>query len=140
MNARVRISLFPAEFESLPSIAQYVDECCASWHVNADAQFAIRLAVEEAATNIIEHAYNGAGDGLEITCRLDGRDVQVELRDWGQPFDPGNVARPDVTAELAERPIGGLGIHFMQQLMDEVRFSFESDGNRVLMIKRNVVT
>ena len=138
MSDLVQNQRFIAEFSSLAAIAQFVNGCCGRWHLSEEATFAVRLAVEEAATNIIEHAYEGSGESLEVRCWVEGQDFVVELHDWGKQFNPNDIAAPDTSARLSDRSAGGLGIHFMRQLMDEVHFSFASDGNRVLMIKRNV--
>ena len=128
-----------AETYNLSDIAEFIGACCQRVHVQADDAFCIELAVEEAATNIIEHAYGGEAGDLHLRCWVYGEDFYVELRDWGKAFDPEAVPPPNLSDKLAERPLGGLGLFFMRQLMDEVNFSFTEEGNRLVMIKRHVV-
>ncbi|MGA9348407.1 MAG: ATP-binding protein [Anaerolineae bacterium] len=60
----------------------------------------------------------------------------VTIRDHGRPFDPEAVPPPNFTSSLAERREGMLGLHFMRQLMDEVCFRFDAEGNKLTMVKR----
>jgi serine/threonine-protein kinase RsbW len=97
----------------------------------------IKLAVDEACTNIVEHAYGGQGGQIEIEIKSIDGGVQVTIHDWGAAFDPQAVPSPDVTAPLEHRPLGGLGLYLMRQMMDRVDFQFDGeDGNTLTMVKR----
>jgi serine/threonine-protein kinase RsbW len=71
-----------------------------------------------------------------------GQDLEVTLIDCGKPFDPSLVPGPNLDAELEDREVGGLGLYFIFQLMDEVHFSFTKklelgkNCNLLRMIKR----
>lgn len=121
----------------LPEILAFVDNACQQAAVDPNLCFDLQLAVEEACTNVIEHAYQGQGGELGVRFETRNSDVVITLRDCGRPFDPKAIARPDTAMPLTKRPIGGLGLHLMYQLMDEIRFSFEPDGNTLIMIKHN---
>ncbi len=123
----------------LPQIIDFIGESAEETGVDPDARFDLQLAGEEACTTIIEHAYGGRGGTLEVCFEARGRDVVITLRDSGEPFDPSDVSQPDLNQPLEEREIGGLGLHLMNQLMDEVRFSFGPEGNTLVMIKRNII-
>ena len=98
--------------------------------------YSLKLAVDEACTNIVQHAYGGRGGEIEVTVEAVEEGVWVTLLDWGEPFDPASIPTPDVTASLDQRPLGGLGLFLMRQLMDEVHFEFDADrGNRLTMAK-----
>jgi len=91
----------------------------------------IQLASDEAASNIIEHAYENISDGvLEISCGLKGDVITIILVDHGESFDPSHVPAPNVNADLSERQIGGLGLYLMRKLMDEVRYEADAKNNR----------
>jgi serine/threonine-protein kinase RsbW len=122
----------------LPRIIEFVEYACEKAAIDPAVRFELKLAVEEACTNVIEHAYRGVGGELTVCLEACGPDVQITVTDHGQPFDPGEVAMPDLSLPLEERPIGGLGLFLMQQLMDEVEFVFSEDGNRLCMVKRGV--
>ena len=100
--------------------------------------FDVQMAVDEASTNAIKHAYGGRTDGqLRVCCFIDGADFVVRIIDQGEPFDPDIVPSPDLESPLEEREEGGLGLYFMRQLMDDVSFLSDLDhGNVLLMRKR----
>jgi serine/threonine-protein kinase RsbW len=96
------------------------------------------LAADEACTNVIEHAYRGRRDGvIRISWQRDDDAFVLRLHDRGKPFDPSKVSKPPLNRRLEERTVGGLGLHFMRSLMDEVRFEFDVNaGNTLIMVKR----
>ena len=129
---------FPGRFDSLADIAEFVT--CAAEQVGLDARavYAVQMAVDEACSNIIEHAYGGENRGaIDCTCRLSDDGLTVTLRDYGRTFNPKKVPDPDLHASLQDRTGGGLGLFFMRQLMDEVHFEFTpGSGNLLTMVKR----
>ena len=129
---------FAAKFEFLDEIRGYVGEIARASGFGDKDVYNIQLATDEAASNIIEHAYEGVTDGVvEISCGMKGKELQIVLVDHGEPFDPSEVPLPDLKADLAERKIGGLGIFLMRKLMDEVHYHSNTDKSNVLtMIKR----
>lgn len=133
---------FPGQFESLAPIGEFVVEAAEAAGLDARSVYGVQLAVDEACTNIIEHAYGGEGHGeIECTCHIENAGLTVTLRDYGNPFDPANVAEPDIHAGLDERDSGGLGVYFMHKLLDEVRFEHTSqDGNILTLVKRRKET
>lgn len=123
----------------LPHIMDFVEASAERTGVDPAARFDLQLAVEEACTNVIQHAYRGSGGEVEVCFEVDGQDVIITLRDHGRPFDPKLVVRPDLKQPLEERQIGGLGLHLMEKLMDELHFIFAEDGNTLVMMKRGIV-
>jgi serine/threonine-protein kinase RsbW len=130
--------IFPGRFDSLAKISAFVVRAAKAAGLGSAAVYAVEMAVDEACTNIIEHAYGGEGLGdIECTCRVDTYGLTVALRDRGHPFDPSGVSEPDINASLEERKEGGLGLYLMRKLMDEVHFEFDPDcGNVLTMVKR----
>lgn len=100
--------------------------------------FHLNLALDELITNTINYGFAGC-DSPRIRLHISaasGR-VSVELRDNGTPFDPFTEApQPDLEASLAERRIGGLGVHLVKQLMDSVAYRRENGDNCVEMSLR----
>jgi anti-sigma regulatory factor (Ser/Thr protein kinase) len=98
----------------------------------------IQLATDEAASNIVEHAYEGVSNGvLDLSCGMEGDVIKIVLVDYGEPYDPSVVPIPDIKADLSERKIGGLGIFLMRKLMDEVHYEPRANKSNVLtMTKR----
>jgi len=96
----------------------------------------LSLAVDEATTNVIEHAYKGASD-REIELRYEDRgpDFRVELVDTGQMVDPRAVPRVDLDRFVSERRTGGLGVHLMEKIMDSVTFRRSARRNVCALVK-----
>ncbi|MCC6498955.1 MAG: ATP-binding protein [Anaerolineales bacterium] len=134
----MRTVQFPAKFEQLDEIREYVGTIAWQNGFGDKDVYNIQLATDEAASNIIEHAYASEPDGaLELTCGMQGDRLVIVLVDHGAPFDPADVPLPDLQADLADRKIGGLGIFLMRKLMDEVHYQSNADMSNVLtMIKR----
>jgi serine/threonine-protein kinase RsbW len=129
--------IIPGRFDSLAKISELVARATRAAGLGPSAAYAVQMAVDEACTNIIEHAYGGEGIGdIECTCRVDSCGLTVALRDHGRPFDPSRVPEPDINASLEERREGGLGLYLIRKLMDEVHFEFTPDsGNVLIMVK-----
>ena len=128
---------FPAKFESLNEIREFVAQVACEGGFTEKEIYSLQLAADEAASNIIEHAYDGVSNAdLDITCDVNGDTLTITMRDTGIPFDPSNVKQPNLKADLSERQIGGLGVYLMRKLMDEVRYESNSKtGNLLTMIK-----
>jgi len=129
---------FPAKFEFLDEIRDFVAEVARDGGFSDKEIYSLQLAADEAASNIIEHAYEGITDAtLWLTCDMRKNEIVISMRDTGKPFDPSSVRQPDLKADLSDRQIGGLGVYLMRKLMDDV--SYESNpktGNLLTMIKR----
>jgi serine/threonine-protein kinase RsbW len=123
----------------LPVVLDFVETACAGAGVRAELWFDLQLVVEEACANVIEHAYGGKGGDLVITFAARDRDVVLTVLDHGRPFAPEQVVAPDMSLPLTQRRIGGLGLHLMYQLMDEVQFDFAEGSNTLVMVKRDAV-
>lgn len=130
--------IFPGRFESLQHISDFVAGIARESGLDDSAVYAVQLAVDEAATNIIEHAYGGEGDEIiECICERVPEGLQVILVDHGRVFDPDEVPEPDTEAPLDEVKPRGLGLFFMRRMMDDVKFDFSKrSGNRVIMLKK----
>jgi serine/threonine-protein kinase RsbW len=98
--------------------------------------YSIQLAADEAASNVIEHAYEGLSDAsFELTCEFENDRIIITLLDHGKSFDFTKVVKPDLKVDLSRRKIGGLGIYLMRKLMDEVRYEVTDSGNLLTLIK-----
>jgi len=129
---------FTAKFEFLDEIREFVGTIARAGGFGDKDVYNIQLAADEAASNIIEHAYEGVSNGLlELSCGVQSNTITIILVDHGESFDPSEIPLPDLKADLSERKIGGLGIFLMRKLMDEVHYEANPNKNNVLtMIKR----
>ena len=129
---------FIAKFEYLDEIREFVGEIARAGGFGPKDVDNIRLAADEAVSNIIEHAYEGVKNGmLEISCAVKDGAITIIMVDYGESFDSSAIPLPDLKADLSERKVGGLGIFLMRKLMDEVHYEPKPDKSNVLtMIKR----
>jgi len=126
-----------ATAESIGRCRDLVERACLAAGATEDEAFALKLAVDEAVSNIVEHGYAGRGDGrFRVRFEADDEALRVVVRDEGTPFDPTGHAAPDLGAAWNEREEGGLGLHLMRQVLDEVRYSTDAAGNRLVLVKR----
>jgi serine/threonine-protein kinase RsbW len=134
----MRTVKFPAQFQFLDEIRDFVGGIARDGGFSDKEIYSIQLAADEAASNVIEHAYAGIPDGeLELRCGVERDTLTIILLDHGKPFDPSSVRPPNVKADLSERQVGGLGIYLMRKLMDDVRYEkLGNRGNRLTLIKR----
>jgi len=131
---------FSAQFSYLDEIREFVGTIARDNGFTDKEIYNIQLAADEAASNIIEHAYEGVKDGvLDVSCGVKGDIITIIMVDYGESFDPAAVPLPDLKADLSERKIGGLGIFLMRKLMDEVHYETRKDKSNVLtMTKRKM--
>lgn len=128
---------FPARFEYLDEIREVVAETARDNGFSEKVIYSLQLAADEAASNIIEHAYEGITNAtLRLTCDMAGSEIVITMLDNGKPFDPTSVKEPNLKADLSERQIGGLGLYLMRKLMDTVRYEVTKKGNLLTMTKR----
>jgi anti-sigma regulatory factor (Ser/Thr protein kinase) len=127
-----------AELESLAVFRALIDDACAQ-HPGVDEQtcYDLKLAVEEACTNIITHGYAGMNPG-SIILRLDfyGRRVVVTITDFGRPFEPCEPPVPDLQANLEKGITGGFGLFIIYRTMDSVSYRTAEDGNHLTFVKK----
>ncbi len=129
---------FPGKFESLEAISLYVTRAARSAGLDDSAVYQVQLAVDEACSNIIDHAYRGSGQGeIELAITDSNQALTITLRDHGQPFDPRLAAEPDLSQPIEKLEPRGVGLYLMRKMMDEVRFEFSPvNGNVLTMVKR----
>lgn len=96
----------------------------------------VQVAIDELLANELSHGTAGHGSGsVTIEVTLDQDRMSVTLASDGPPFDPFSQEAPDTSLPVEQRPIGGLGLHLVQKLMDEVRYERRDEKNLIHMIK-----
>lgn len=133
----------PGRYDQIRHIVAFVAEGAAQAGLDEDARFHVELCCDEACTNVIEHAYGGEDVGtITVSYEILPDAMKITIQDNGRSFDPKKVPpppdfQPAVTDLENSPPIGGLGVHFMRKLMDEVHFSFDAGGeNTLIMVKK----
>ena len=129
---------FKGTFQNLAKIGDFVGKAAEEAGLDETGIYAVQLAVDEACTNIIEHAYGGEGIGdIDITPIPSDNGLTVILRDSGRPFDPESIPIPMTNLPLEEIQPRGVGLYLMRRMMDEVKFNFSHEsGNVLTMVKR----
>jgi serine/threonine-protein kinase RsbW len=129
---------FPGRFNSLAEISEFVSRAINEIGFDETTAYMILVAVDEACTNIIEHAYGGEGQGdIQCSCDIIEDSLKITLRDRGDPFDPSTVPEPNFSVPLQELNLSGAGLVLIQKIMDELSFVSTPEGENVLtMIKR----
>lgn len=125
------------KIEQLPLLAGFVEELCEEMGLGMEMVFNLNLALEEAATNIIMYAYpQDENHTICLKATKDGDRLSLLLEDTGIPFDPTEAPDADITLSAEERPIGGLGIFLIRQIMDEVTYQRIDGKNMLTMVKK----
>ncbi len=129
--------VFEGSLEQLAPLREFVQQVLAAFGGNELDIFAFELACDEAAANVFKHAYESKPGRLVVELLGNPESVVVRMHYHGKAFDPSRVPSPEIDAPLEQRPVGGLGLYFMRQVMDEVHFEFDpAHGNTLTMRRR----
>ena len=102
-----------------------------------DLVFHVHLVLDELASNVINHGYETSENTLQITIQSAPEAVTIKLVDQARPFDPlQDAPQPSIDASVEDRQVGGLGVHFVKQLMDEMTYKRENGKNCLTLVKR----
>ncbi len=134
----MRTETFPGRFDSLSKISTFVVQAAQEAGLNPSAVYAVDLAVDEACTNIIEHAYGGEGKGeIQCTCQVTDKGLTVIIRDHGKPFNPDRVHSHQVKSHLKDVRSRGAGLYLIRKMMDDVNFEFSKETGNVLTLTKH---
>jgi len=137
MQAIASIKL-SADLKNLERLTSFVSECARERGITEERGFDIQIAVEEAFVNICSYAYVGGSGEVEVNCSSNGDSFVIEIIDSGVPFDITVLEDPDVTADISEREVGGLGGLLIRKLMDMAVYRREGNKNILrLMVQHN---
>jgi len=129
---------FSGKLENLEKICVFVTRQARAAGLDERQVYAVQLAVDEAATNIIEHGYRESTRGdLQISCEPQTDGLRVTLHDHAPPFEPDDIPDPVTDVPLDKLKSRGLGIFLMRKMMDEVHYHFDlNHGNTLTMLKK----
>ncbi|MBI4671150.1 MAG: ATP-binding protein [Chloroflexi bacterium] len=130
---------FRGSLEQLAHLREFVNETAPQFGCNEEDTFAVELACDEAAANVFSHAFGTMPGEIQVELWRHDNTVTVQMKYHGGAFDPLQVPMPDLDVPLEERPIGGLGLYFMRQLMTEVKFEFDTVNGNVLTMHRLLI-
>ncbi len=127
----------PASTEYLSEVRNFVANHAAECGFSEQEIADIRLAVDEAYTNIIKHAYNNDRQkAVDIELGCDQSELWVALLDTGNAFDPNNYKKPDIREKIKRKKRRRLGVYLIRQLMDDVEYQTDESTNTIRMTKR----
>ena len=126
-----------AYLESLNGFREFLKEHCRGVPgVTEEILYDIQLAVDEACTNIITHGYADMDPGsIILDLEIGPNTLSIALTDFGHSFEPGSAPAPDVDAPIEERELGGFGLFFIQQSVDQMNYRATEDGNTMTLTK-----
>lgn len=131
----ITITNAPSE---LARVSALTDKFAAANRLSSDVIADLHVALDEILINIIRYGYSDdRGHEISIQLRIENGVLVSTIEDDGRAFDPLTLPEPDVGAPLQQRRAGGLGIHFVRNLMNEVTYNRSADRNR-LILKRDL--
>jgi anti-sigma regulatory factor (Ser/Thr protein kinase) len=127
----------PGTVEAIRPATEQAEAWLSERQVSFEAMYLASLAIEELVTNCIKYGYGDAKDHVvDIALCVEGGVLNIEVIDDGRPFNPLEAPAPDLSLPIEQRPIGGLGLHLLRELADDVSYERRDGTNRVRMIKR----
>ncbi len=136
MTAKLSLKI-EASPDALDRINDEIESLSRQEEWPSDLFFTTNLVVEELGLNVINHAYRGQSGEFEIIITSEEQAITVEIIDNGPPFNMlQDAPLPDVEAEIEERPVGGLGIHLVKTMMDELHYKRDQEKNHLTLVKR----
>lgn len=125
-----------ASTEHLSEVRDFVGKHASEFGFEQQEVADIRLAVDEAYTNIIKHAYNhDEQKSVNIELGYNTQKFWISLLDTGDAFDPHEYSKPDVRQKIKEKKRGGVGVYLIRQLMDDVEYHKKGSVNEIRMTK-----
>ena len=126
------------DIQQIPQLAEFVEAVADVAHLDVGLTMSLNLALEEAVSNVIMYAYPKGSDGLvDIEAIIRKGELEFIISDNGTPFDPTAAPEADITLDVEDRPVGGLGIFLVKNIMDVVKYTRSDDGKNILsMIKK----
>ena len=125
------------DIREIPQLATFMETIATETDMDSSLAMNLNLALEEAVSNVILYAYPPGSDGLvDVEAFIREDRIDFIISDSGSPFDPTSVADPDVTLDVKDRPIGGLGIYLVKSIMDHVSYARLEGKNILSMTKK----
>ena len=126
----------PSSTRYLEDVRHFVETHAIEADLSETAVEQLKMAVDEACTNVIEHAYNGEGEHqIDIAVIVKPDRLVVRIRDEGETFDLDSYEEPNIFEFAKRHKKGGFGVHIMRRLMDHVEYRTRGNVNECCMIK-----
>jgi anti-sigma regulatory factor (Ser/Thr protein kinase) len=137
-SSRASLTLHvPGTMDAIHPATVQAETWLAEHQVSFEAMYLVSLAIEELVTNCIKYGYQDAnGHTIDFLLSVDEGVLSLEVVDDGNPFNPLDAPRPDLSLPPEKRPIGGLGLHLLRELADGMRYERRDGTNRLRLTKR----
>jgi serine/threonine-protein kinase RsbW len=128
--------IFPARRDTLPQIAAFLAEVCAAASFSREGCLRLTLLVEELFTNTVTHGHGGDSEApVRLVCDVTEGHIALDYEDTGPPYDPFTaMSRPDLTARVDDRRVGGLGVLLVSAMARQVAYRRVGDTNRISLV------
>ena len=137
-NMKTKHIVIDNQIGELSFLAEEIEKLAEEWNLPMALAMNINLVIEEAVSNIIFYAFaDNEKHEIKISISLNIDKLLIEIADNGLPFNPMLQQEPDITLPLKERPVGGLGIFLITQIMDEVSYVRQKNQN-ILTLNKSI--
>ena len=126
----------PNDIATISQLSEFVETVCEEKGLDMALTMNLNLALEEAVVNVMSYAYPDSQGDVKVDIMIDDQKVVSILTDSGIPFDPTTKDDVDTTLSADERPIGGLGIFLVRQIMDSINYERVGKQNVLTLIKK----
>ena len=135
-NSRNKHFVVENQIEELSALAEKIDDLAEKWELSQALAMNINLVIEEALSNIIFYAFADTDKHkIEISISLENSSLSIKITDDGIPFNPLLQQQPDINLPAEDRPVGGLGIFLISQIMDEMHYARQKNQNILILNK-----
>jgi len=135
---KIKYYVVENKMDELSSLAEKIERLADEWSISQELSMKINLVIEEALSNIILYAFNDKlKHEIRISVSKEDNNLEITFKDDGIPFNPLLQKKPDINLPAEERPVGGLGIFLISQVMDEMHYSRDKNQN-ILILKKSI--
>jgi len=125
---------FKREIDSLDEIFQFVKECMVAYKIDDSFSFSLNFILEELFTNIVKYSTTSFNDVL-IDLKTDDDKLIINIIDFGgKPFDLTKAKDVDTTLSIEERKVGGLGVHLVKKMTEDVKYEYKDNQGKITII------
>ena len=126
------------DINEISKLNEFIENIGEEFSLTPDVVFNLNLVLEEAVVNIINYAYPKEDhQWIYLSAKLENGSIILILTDTGKEFDPTMAPEADISLSADDRPIGGLGIFLIRQIMNEVKYE-RIDGKNVLTLEKKL--
>jgi anti-sigma regulatory factor (Ser/Thr protein kinase) len=137
-NKKIKHFVIQNQIEELTTLAEQIDNLSEEWEISPALAMNINLVIEEAISNIIFYAFADKDKHLiKISISLENKRLTIRITDDGIPFNPLVQQQPNIYLSAEERPVGGLGIFLISQIMNELNYTRNGNEN-ILTLKKSL--